>query len=178
MDIDIYRSVSFSGYRKQKLMRSICEEGSLESVERALGEEIEALYQRGYNTFITGGADGFDLMATVAVARLKSLHEDVKLVVAIPFEGYDKDFDECDREHYASLIEGADLVEVVSPHYHQRVYLARNDYMLRNSSVLLCYYDGVKGGTMYTFNRAKRSCKEVINLAASAPEVEVEPTLF
>lgn len=168
-EIDIFRSVSFSGYRASKLRHSInkgCGDYSL--IEESIQEAITQLIDRGYNTFITGGADGFDLLATKAILSLREEHKDIKLVVAVPFLGQEASYSEQDREFYEQSLERANHIEIVSYNFHSRAYLDRNDFMLANSSQLICYFDGQRGGTMYTYNRAKRLSMGIVNLAPTA----------
>ncbi len=179
--IDRDRSVSFSGYRLSKIKLSIKDITSIEEIKSSLKESILQLYRRGYTTFITGGADGFDLMAAEAVAELKANHEDIKLVVIVPFRGQERGYSESDKELYNNILERADTIQTLSEVYHKRTYLIRNDLMLKLSSVLICYFDGVRGGTMYTVNRAKGLNFEIINLAPNAPKsltTESQQSLF
>lgn len=49
--------------------------------------------------------------------------------------------------------------------YADDCFLRRNDYMLSCSGHLIAYFDGVpKGGTYYTFKRAKQRGMPVVNL--------------
>ncbi len=161
--------------------RSIAGITTIDKIKESLQQSIEELYRRGYTTFVTGGADGFDLMAAEAVAELKANHDDIKLVVIIPFEGQERGYSESDKELYNNILEQADHLHIASEVYHKRTYLIRNDLMLKLSSVLICYFDGVRGGTMYTVNRAKGLNFEIINLAPNAPKsltVESQQSLF
>ncbi len=168
-EIDIFRSVSFSGYRATKLRHSINKNGGDYShIEEDIRSAVTQFIDRGYDTFITGGADGFDLLATKVILSLRFLHKDIKLVMAVPFLGQEASYSEQDREFYEQSLESADPIEIISYNFHSRAYLDRNDFMLANSSQLICYFDGQRGGTMYTYNRAKRLSMGIVNLAPTA----------
>ena len=63
------RTVCFTGHRSEKLPKG----DALERLRQRLSEEIEKAIQDGYDTFLFGGAYGFDLMAAEEVLKKKVL---------------------------------------------------------------------------------------------------------
>ena len=53
--------------------------------DAALRVLLDAMYARGFRTFLSGMAVGFDLAAAEAVVALRHAHPDVRLVAVVPF---------------------------------------------------------------------------------------------
>ncbi len=138
-----------------------------ERVERCILD----LYDRGFRRFIVGGATGFDLIAARALAEIK-IHtlKDINIVVAVPFRGQEDGYTPAEKALYHHTLRTADEVKYLSEKFYKGAFLDRNDYMLMHSSLLVCYYNGQRGGTMYTVNRAIKLGHEIINLC---PEYQV-----
>lgn len=168
MTSDPLSSVSFTGHR------TYCGEAA-----DALRRTVEELYDRGFRTFQSGMAVGFDLAAAEAVLELRSRRPDVRLIAAVPFSGQETRFAAADRARFRRVLAAADRTEVLSPVYHRGCYAVRNDFLVDNARVLVAWYDGSPGGTHYTVGRALRRGVEVVNLHPSAPRpAACEPTLF
>lgn len=157
-------TVAFTGYRTAKILRSITEQNTLETIAEELEKTVLCLYKQGYTTFLSGMCDGFDLLAAEATLRVRRHQPEIRLVAVIPFQGQELGYSERDKERYKVVHELANDVVYTSENYHERAYLERNDYLLNNASVVVCYYDGQQGGTMYTVNHAKLRALPIINL--------------
>ena len=166
MKIDCQHSVAFSGYRASKLLKCLSDSDAVQRLEQRIFEAVVSLVEQGYTTFMTGMSDGFDLLAASAVLRLKQTHQGIELVAVIPFHGQSKGYSAQDRALYDMVLARADVTLYLSYKYiSPKQYLCRNDFLVLNSSQLLCYYDGQRGGTMYTYNRAMKFGLEITNLA-------------
>lgn len=70
------------------------------------------LYDQGVRVFYIGGALGVDLWSGEILLRMKEQPEyaDLQIVIAIPFEGHDKDWDERSKsrldflKHYSNVV--------------------------------------------------------------------------
>ena len=83
------RRCAFTGYRPAKLPFGYDEECPLaQDFRKRLRETIEILILHGYRHFISGGAQGMDIMAAETVLDLQKRYPDVTLEMAIPFEGH------------------------------------------------------------------------------------------
>ncbi len=156
--MDINKTVSFSGYRSSKLPSGGDEQSKdIIKLKNSLYETIEKAINDGYDTFLVGMADGFDTFAGEEVLKLKQKHRHIKLIAVLPF-------DDAKKQTSALLLNGADEVMSVSSHYNASVYHKRNNYLVDNSSRLICYYDGLHGGTCYTVEYAISKNKNIVNL--------------
>ncbi len=169
--------VAFSGYRTSKILYSNNNPQIIKSIELQLLRTIESLIDKGFRHFISGGATGFDTLAALAVLRLKRSHPSISLTLALPFADHGSTFSPRQSAELATIKDGADDIVYVAQEYHDHAYLDRNDFMLRNSSTLVCYYDGQRGGTMYTVNRALKSSHTIINLCEGYAIENSDPQL-
>ncbi len=124
---------------------------------------LEKLIKKGYKTFITGMAVGFDLIAAQAILSLKDKYSGLKLVCAMP---YDNDYFDNISYGYKSLYEEilpkADEVVWVSKTYDAGCFQRRNEYMVDRCDLCLACFDFKSGGTKNTVDYAIKKNKEVI----------------
>jgi uncharacterized phage-like protein YoqJ len=137
--------------------------------EARLAGALDEAWADGCRVFISGMAPGFDLAAAEAVVRLRALHDDVRLVAAIPFTGQDRGYTPDDRQRYETLIAAADELHVLGEGYTHGCYYRRDEWMVERASRVICWYDASKrgSGTRYTVRYALRCALEVVNLFRS-----------
>lgn len=157
-------TVAFTGYRTSKMFSGKTDTTLLNVVATETYLAIKECYKQGYKTYLTGMCDGFDLIAAEAVLKLKEQHSDIQLIAVVPFMGQELGYSQKDKEWYNTIYKLADEVVFTSNTYHKNAYLHRNDYLLEHSSMIICYYDGQRGGTMYTFNRAVKAGMSRVNI--------------
>ena len=165
MQIKKEKTVAITGYRASKMRPKYNDVNHINVVITETYLAIKELYKQGYTTYLTGCCEGFDLIAAEAVLKLKEEHSDIRLVAVIPFKGQDKDWCAKDRLTYEHVIRYADDRIILAEKFiDNQQYLERNNYLLENSSCVICYYDGQRGGTMYTVNRAKKTKMPITNI--------------
>ena len=121
-----------------------------------LKEEMIKIYESGYNLFLIGMAQGFDAMCYRALLDLRRDYRDIKICAVIPCADQSKYFSLEERNEYFEAIESADFIAKEERTYFKGCMLIRNDYLIKNSSLLYAYYSGVKtGGTYYTIKKAQ-----------------------
>ena len=136
--------------------------------------EIYEAYHRGYRTFITGMADGIDLLAGEAVEKLRDVYMNVRLVAVLPFKNQSGHYD----DHYSTfrftnLLHSANEVISISDDYYTGCFYARNRYMVDNSSLLIAAVATREGGSAYTVDYAKSKGIDIktVNLKALKKEL-------
>lgn len=163
-------SVAFSGHRTFKTtppdsdLFADPEDRAPAAVRQRLRQTVTMLYDEGYRHFLCGMAEGFDLLAGEAVIELRRDLPDVRLTAVIPFPAQAAGFDHETRERYDEVLAGCDSVVTICPAYNTECFHRRNDYLTDHSDVLVCYFNGSKGGTAYTVKRALKAKMRVINL--------------
>lgn len=166
--IDPHATVAFTGHRSYR-----------GEADNALSHALESLYARGFRTFLSGMAVGFDLAAADAVLALRRRCPDVRLVAVIPFRGQEHTFSPAERQHYREVLEAADASVVLAEAYHPGCFRARNDWLVAHAAWLVTWYDGSAGGTHYTVGRAVRAGRMLLHLHPETPAAAVrDPELF
>ena len=153
------KSICFTGHRDMK---------SPDSVKHELTEIVEKYIKDGYNTFLAGGARGFDNLAASVVFGLKEKYPDISLVIVLPFPNHykhEKNWSATEIKEYKAVLKMADERITLLNEYQNGSYFKRNRYLVDNSSLCIAYYRRSGSGTAYTVNYAERSKIKVINVA-------------
>ncbi|MBE6211888.1 MAG: DUF1273 domain-containing protein [Rikenellaceae bacterium] len=131
-------------------------------------EELKAavreLYVRGYRTFLCGMAMGFDLAAAECALSLRNELKGLRIVSVVPFGDMQRKFSIEQQALYNHIITEADEVITLATNYSANVYALRNNYLVDNSSAVIAYFTGAKGGTAYTVRRAVKSLSLIVNI--------------
>lgn len=150
----------FTGHRPQKLKCS--EREAIASLESAITDAVGD----GYTTFLTGMAYGVDIWAGEIVCRLRDGNDDIRLIAAVPFPGFERRWQVEWKRVYWELLEKADLVRYVGDRYSRSAYQERNEWMVDRSNRVIAVYSGIPGGTRNTIEYARRKGIEVVVLPA------------
>lgn len=168
-------SCCFTGHRSRDLpfQGNIRKQG-MKCLVSMLTLLIEEACRDGYRTFISGMADGVDIICAEIVHDLAAhgKYPDLKLVCALPYAGQNAELSSAlDRYRYSMLVATCDSLVLVSPRYEKGCYKARNQFMVDHSSRIIGAIKEKKtgSGTLQTVNMAKRAGLElnVISLDGS-----------
>ena len=107
---------------------------------------------------------GFDMICAEIVLELKNKFNDIKLVAAVPCKTQNLFWEEVDKLRYENILSKADITRCVFDKYNKYCMNERNYYMVKNSSILISYFNGSKGGTYNTIKLAQKKGIEIINL--------------
>lgn len=140
---------AFTGHRPEKLT------GQESYIIVELRKEIKAAVEAGYTTFITGCSRGVDLWAADIVIQMRRYNKNLKLVCAIPFEGFDEKWPVDWRKHLKLVCKQADRVHVLSKEYTPEAYQNRNIWMIKRVSRVIAVCNGEPSGTMNTITFAR-----------------------
>lgn len=151
------RRCCFTGHRPEKLL--VTEQELRDKLTSAIKEAITD----GYCTFISGMSRGTDLWAADVVLQLKSQYTHIHLICAVPYPDFEKKWDKHWQILYHNILSRADLVRIISPHYHDGCYQKRNCWMVDHSSRVIAVYNGSRGGTQNTIRYAQK-CAVPISL--------------
>lgn len=133
-------------------------EKRIDYVKQALRHEILSAIEDGYTRFISGFAEGVDLMFASIVAEEKKQHPELFLEAAIPYAGRLKTKD----QRFHELLRACDGVKVECEKYAPSCFMQRNRYMVHQSQRVIAVYDGRDhGGTLFTMRCAHTLGKEV-----------------
>lgn len=119
---------------------------------------VQKLINDGYDRFISGGALGADTDFADIVLELKKSHPSIELEIAVPCPQQATKWNSAQKKHYHSILDQADTVTIVSPHYTPYCMQMRNEYMVDKSQFVLAVFnpDVEKSGTDNTVRYARR----------------------
>lgn len=129
---------------------------------------VELIKNKGVDTFICGGALGFDTYGAAAVRTAQNMGYDVKLHIYVPCNNQSEKWNEAQKRVYDSILKLADYVDMVDRPYFDGCMKIRNYKMVDNSSYCIAYYHenkSFRSGTGQTFRYAKKQGLTVINVA-------------
>ena len=161
---DKSKTVAFTGHRSFKMAGGGLFLNSWDDIAVRLDSALRGVIAEGYTDFLCGMAEGFDLMAGEAVVRLRDEFPNLRLVAVLPFPEQSRGFDSQTKARYDALMAASDEIVTVRPTYTIDCFHARNDFLVDNGSVLICYYNGSLGGTRYTVRRALQHQRRIINM--------------
>lgn len=147
----------FTGHRKVP-------ECDVEKMREVLSSYIKKLVERGYRTFVTGGAVGFDTIAAETVLEMKKKYPFIRLAVIIPCENQSAKWSFEQKERYNTILSLADETKCLSPVYYDGCMQVRNRAMADMSSVCIAYLTSSFGGTKSTVDYCERIGIPVINI--------------
>lgn len=137
-------------------------------LKKRLRDQCMKLYQKGVRQFWTGGAMGVDMWVGEILLGLRETpeYQDLQLFMAIPFQGYDTNWDEHSQHRLQVLLTHCDgCVTLGTANRTSESYRRRNHYMVDRADILLAVYDQeskVRSGTGMTVRYAARQGKPII----------------
>ena len=150
------RRCCFTGHRPEKLKRSESE------VKAFLQKEIQQAVMDGFSVFISGMSRGVDLWAAEIVLDMKQTNDSIKLISAIPFEGFEAGWATDWKLCYNYVRNNADFVRIIGKGYHPGAYQIRNEWMVNHSTRVIAVFNGQPSGTKNTIDYAHRQGVPVV----------------
>ena len=148
----------FTGHRPEKLIRSENE------IKAALRKQINQAVDDGFTVFITGMARGVDLWAAEIVLNLRKRNDSIKLICAIPHEGFESNWSTDWKRLYHYVQDNADLVRVIGKNYYSGIHQLRNEWMVNHSARVIAVFNGEPSGTKNTIDYAYRQGIPVVRI--------------
>lgn len=161
------KSCCFTGHRPKSLPWKNNENdircAALKSKIRFAVENL--IVEHGCEKFISGMAQGADMICAEVVLALKNIYPHIKLECAVPNRAFTIKWSAEDVRRYSSILTRADYIGFIS---EKKVYslsdlMLRNKYMVDNSDIVIAIYkENESGGTKNTIDYAESKNKEVI----------------
>ena len=146
----------FTGHRPEKIN---C---SAEIVAEQLYCAIEDAFSDGFTEFITGMSRGVDIWAAEAVLELRKEYPHIRLICAIPYEGFENGWEDYWKKQYLKILSDSDEIHYISEGYDRGSYQKRNEWMIDHASMVIVGYTGAAGGTRNTIVYAKKQVDFII----------------
>ncbi len=138
--------------------------GEIQKIKTALQNAIAEHISMGVETFISGGAVGFDTLAAQCVLAVRESNPHISLVMMLPCRDQCARWRQCDRLAYEELLKVADDIYFLNDKYITGCMHQRNKMMIQQSGYCIAYFDGKSGGTAHTIALAAEQGVEVTNL--------------
>ena len=114
----------------------------------------------GIETFLTGMAEGFDMIAAETIIELKKEFPNIKLIAVIPCKDQEKNWKPSQQERYWKIIGHCDEKTSLAERPARECFNERNLYMVQHSNICIACWNGKPSGTYNTIKFAKENgCK-------------------
>lgn len=160
----------FTGHRPEKLNYT------KEQIKTKLNLYIDEAIASGYNTFISGMAQGSDLWAAEIIIEKKLKNKSLSLICAVPYKGFSSKWNFADKSKYRYILENATSVYYISPIYTPYCFQARNIWMVDQSSLVIAVFNGSNGGTMNTIKYAVKKDITIKNILSGFNSTNMQDT--
>lgn len=185
------KTIIFTGHRPNKLYGYDLKNEKYLKLNKFLENLLEKkILEEGYDTFISGGALGFDTVAFLSVKNLKKKYPFIKNILAVPFEDQPTQWSTADKRLYHWMKSIADEIVYVDSldeynrtsidigKFHRDKLIIRNEYMVDNADLLIALWDkDYKSGTGHCVRYAKDKLQEpIIVINPKTLEVSLLPT--
>lgn len=154
--IDEKSTVCFTGHRQVDYKRL-----------DKLDDEIRLSISQGYDTFLSGGAIGFDQYAALSVIRIKKFeYPHIRLIFILPCKKdvMSKKWNIRTREEFDILCQMADDIICLSDNYYDGCMKKRNEKLVELSSYCIAYMTKELSGTGQTVRLMKKKGGKTIFL--------------
>lgn len=133
------------------------------SLLETMGYKLQTYLNEGYDYFISGMAQGIDMIFAETVIQFKEHYGlDIKLECALPCRNQTEKWNNDDIQRYNAILSKADMITVISEEYNEKCMMERNIYMVDNSDAVLGFWNGKKNnGTWNTIRYAQLKHKEI-----------------
>ena len=126
---------------------------------------VKKLYNNGFKTFLSDIASEFDIIAAEVVLEIKrDLYPDIRFLIVIPSENEEKYLANPKIRHRRLMACANDIIFLESKGCGYEDFVFTNDYLIRNSSLLLAYNNAEYNGTLCAVQKAKDSNIKILNL--------------
>lgn len=171
------KSCAFIGYQPTEFFFKYNEFHPLcKKIKAALLEQSKALYKRGVRRFYVGGALGTDMWAGEAVLSLKDQQEfpGIELVCVIPFEGYNRGWDDEHNTRLERLLSACDDKQAADPSGKSNSDTKRYRVMVDLSEIIVAVCRGghdTRSDAGQAVKYAKKRDKEIIFIHPETAEI-------
>ena len=155
------KTACLTGHRPNKLPWGYDEEDKIcIKFKENLEDSLEKAIKYGLRYFLTGMAEGFDMIATEILIKLRKKYP-IKIIAVIPCIGQEKVWNDEQQKRYRIILKKCDEKIILNKSYTSTCMNERNKFMVEHSSMVIACYNGLYGGTRNTINMTKRCGCEI-----------------
>lgn len=157
VQIDKEKTACLTGHRPKSLPWGYDE--SQESCVR-FKEELEKIFngeiEYGVNTFLTGMAEGFDMIGAEILLEIRK-NRNIKVIAVVPCIGQESKWKTEQQRRYKQILKKCDEVITLSEFYTPTCMNERNRFIVDHSSICVACWNGKASGTGNTVRYAKQN---------------------
>jgi len=137
-----------------------------DKLKKLLDKIIIDVVNQGYDTFYTGMAQGFDIIAAEAVLRARDalIKTQINLVAVIPYRGQESSWGKKWKDRHDKILRACDKIEVLNETMITGCFHERNRFLADHATLLISLFSGKQGGTAHTTQCAAEKGLHIINL--------------
>lgn len=121
---------------------------------------IKNAFEEGYRTFLSGMADGTDILFAHLVHDLNHQYPeaDIRLICCLPYKEQKRELTPVPYRYFYELFAMVYPCVIISQAYDKKRYAKRNKFMVDNSSLLIGVLknEGFPSGSLQTVNYARK----------------------
>lgn len=162
LEVDKSVTACLTGHRPSKLPWRYNEfESRCKKFREDLRQIFIGAYDYGIRNFLTGMAEGFDMIGAEVLLSLRDDDGlDIKVYAVVPCKYQEVKWLPRNQQRYWDILNRVDDAALLTSDYTPSCMNDRNKYMVDHSSVCIACYDGSSGGTANTIRFAKKAgCK-------------------
>lgn len=157
------KTICLTGHRPKGLPWGYNEENEkckkfLQDLTIVLRNQIE----NGYTYFLTGMAEGFDMLATELLIALRKEYKKIKVIAIIPCLNQENRWSPNQQKRYHNILRQCNSSKVLSKTYTKDCMNIRNKFMVEHSELVIACYNGTPSGTGNTIKFARQMDKKII----------------
>lgn len=156
--MDESKTCCFTGHRKLP-------KEQIEQIMKRLNFEVDKLIAKGVTDFVSGGAPGFDLLASSLIIAKKEMGENIRLIFLLPCKNHEELWQDQQRTFFQNLLAEADEVIYLKEAYYEGCAEERDCNMVNRSSYCICALAHPFGSTKKTIRYAREKHLHIINVA-------------
>lgn len=157
--MDISKFCFFTGHR-------VLPKYKINKISILLKKEIKKLIGMGVDTFISGGALGFDMLCADIVLELKKDFPYLKLYIFLPCYNFSDSWSLYDKYHIHMILSKSDKFTFITEgNYTIDCMKFRNFALVNDAFFGIAYYNHYRSGTGQTIRYADKKNRCVINIA-------------
>ena len=122
-------------------------------IKQIFVEKIE----EGVEIFMTGMAEGFDMISTEILIDLRQSYRDIKIIAVIPCKDQEKRWNAQQQSRYLRIISECDDVIILAEKYTDTCMNERNLFMVQHSNYCIACWNGKPSGTGNTVRFANEN---------------------
>ena len=128
---------------------------SCKRFKKDLKNIFKNLIQEGITIFLSGMAEGFDMIGAEILINLRKRNKHIKIVAVVPCCNQEIKWAKSQQIRYHRVLKKCDEIIILSNKYTTTCMIERNRFMVENSNTVIAGYIGENGGTRYTIQYAQ-----------------------